>query len=61
MPYWSKTWSVEVRDEVAKEFVRPDGLIDDMLAGLHEIRARLGEKRVRAREPEQEVRTGSGR
>ena len=41
MPYRSHTWAVEVRDEIAREFTRSDGVVDDALAGLHEIRRRL--------------------
>ena len=41
MLYRSKTWAVDVREEVAREFTRSDGTVDDALAGLHEIRQRL--------------------
>ncbi len=41
MPYRSKTWAVDVREEVVREFTRFDGTVDDALAGLHEIRQRL--------------------
>ena len=44
MLYRSKTWAVDVREEVAREFTRSDGTVDDALAGLHEIRPRLLEK-----------------
>ena len=40
MPYHSSFFGVDVRDEIAREFTDPDGSVDDMLAGPHEIRAR---------------------
>ncbi len=43
MTYFSEVWGVEVRDEIAAEFTSPDGTVDDNLAGLHEVRARLAE------------------
>jgi len=45
MPYFSKFYQVEVRDEIAREFTDSKGNVDDMLAGLHEIRVRKAEKR----------------
>jgi hypothetical protein len=45
MPYFSKFYQVEVRDEVAKEFTNSRGEVDDMMAGLHEIRMRRAEKK----------------
>jgi len=60
MPNWSEVWGVEVRDEIAREFTRPDGSMDDNLAGLHEIRARLAEDRddvPRQGDPSQTRRT----
>lgn len=44
MPYFSKFYEIEVRDEIAKEFTDSGGKVDDMMAGLHEIRARLSEE-----------------
>lgn len=44
MSYFSKFYEVEVRDEIAKEFTDSQGKVDDMMAGLHEIRARLAEE-----------------
>ena len=41
MPYHSRFFDVDVRDEIAREFTGPDQRVDDMLAGLHEVRARL--------------------
>jgi hypothetical protein len=44
MPFFSKFYEVDVRDEIAKEFTDSGGEVDDMMAGLHEIRARLSEE-----------------
>jgi hypothetical protein len=44
MPYFSEFYQVEVRDEIAKEFTNSLGEVDDMMAGLHEIRVRRAEK-----------------
>lgn len=44
MPYFSQFYQIEVRDEIAKEFTDETGQVDDMMAGLHEIRARLAEE-----------------
>ena len=41
MPFFSTFYGVEVRDEIAQEFTDSFGNFDDMMAGLHEIRARL--------------------
>ena len=44
MLYCSKFYQIEVRDEVAREFTNSEGIVDDMMAGLHEIRIRQAEK-----------------
>lgn len=44
MPYFSKFWKIEVRDEIAKEWMDAKGQVDDMMAGLHEIRERMTEE-----------------
>ncbi len=44
MTYFSKFYKVEVRDDIAREFTDSEGKVDDMMAGLHEIRARLAEE-----------------
>lgn len=44
MPYFSEFYKVEVRNEIAKEFTDASGRVDDMMAGLHEIRVRRAEK-----------------
>ena len=41
MSYRSQFYGIVVRDEIAREFADTSGQVDDMLAGLHEIRARL--------------------
>lgn len=45
MPYFSEFYRIEVRDSVAKEFTDSTGKVDDMMAGLHEVRMRIMEKR----------------
>ena len=34
-----------MRDEIAKEFTNSKGEVDDMMAGLHEIRVRRAENK----------------
>lgn len=43
MGYKSNFYDVNVRKEIVREFTRLDGTVDDMMAGLHEIRARMAE------------------
>jgi len=45
MSYFSQFYRVEVRDSIAKEFTDSSGGVDDMMAGLHEIRVRRAEKK----------------
>lgn len=45
MVYFSKFYKVEVRDDIVKEFTNSKGEVDDMMAGLHEIRVRKAEKK----------------
>ena len=52
MSYFSKYYQVEVRDSVAKEFTNSKGEVDDMMAGLHEIRVRMAEKEYNLEELE---------
>ena len=44
MSYFSKFYQVDVRESIAKEFTNSRGEVDDMMAGLHEIRVRMAEK-----------------
>jgi hypothetical protein len=44
MPFFSTFYGIEVRDEITQEFTDSSGNVDDMMAGLHEIRARLAEE-----------------
>ena len=44
MPYFSQFYRVTVRDEIVREFTNSKGEVDDMMAGLHEIRAQMAEK-----------------
>lgn len=50
MAYFSKFYQVEVRDEIAREFTNSKGEVDDMMAGLHEIRVRKTEKKYDLKE-----------
>jgi len=50
MTYFSKFYQIEVRDEIAKEFTNSKGEVDDMMAGLHEIRVRRAEKKYDLKE-----------
>lgn len=52
MGYYSKFYQVEVRDSIVKEFTNSRGEVDDMMAGLHEIRVRKAEKEFRLEELE---------
>lgn len=45
MPYFSKFYQIEVRDSIAKDFTDVNGKVDDMMAGLHEIRVRQAEQK----------------
>lgn len=58
MTYFSKFYQVEVRDSIAKEFMNSKGEVDDMMAGLHEIRVRMAEKEYDLKELEARVRRG---
>lgn len=50
MTYFSEFYRVDVRDEIAREFTNSKGVVDDMMAGLHEIRVRRAEKRYDLKE-----------
>jgi hypothetical protein len=52
MSYFSEFYQIEVRENIAKEFTNSKGEVDDMMAGLHEIRARLAEKEFNLEELE---------
>ena len=45
MPYFSKFYQIEVRDSIAKDFTDVNGKVDDMMAGLHEIKVRQAEQK----------------
>lgn len=42
---FSQFYKIWVRPSIAREFTDAKGDFDDMMAGLHEIRARMTEKR----------------
>jgi len=50
MSYFSEYYQVDVRDDIAKEFTNSRGEVDDMMAGLHEIRVRMAEKEYNLKE-----------
>jgi len=50
MAYFSRFYQVEVREEIAKEFTNSKGEVDDMMAGLHEVRLREAEKEYELKE-----------
>ncbi|MBI3973862.1 MAG: hypothetical protein HY332_21500 [Chloroflexi bacterium] len=52
MRYRSESWGVDVRDDIAQEWTRPDGTVDDVLAGLHEVRRRIAEETAHLSAPE---------
>jgi len=52
MSYFSEFYQVEIRDSIAKEFTNYKGEVDDMMAGLHEIRVRKAEKEYNIEELE---------
>jgi hypothetical protein len=54
--YFSKFYQVKVRDSFAKEFTNSKGKVDDMMAGLHEIRVRMPEKEYNLRKLEVKVK-----
>jgi len=56
MSYFSQFYGVEVRDSIAKEFTNSQGEVDDMMAGLHEIRVRKAEKEYNLRDLARKVK-----
>ena len=52
MSYFSKFYQVKVRESIAREFTNSRGEIDDMMAGLHEIRVRMAEREYNLKELE---------
>ena len=55
MPYFSEFYQIEVRDEITKEFANSKGEVDDMMAGLHEVRLRRAERKYNLDELSKEV------
>ncbi|PIU61544.1 MAG: hypothetical protein COS84_11165 [Armatimonadetes bacterium CG07_land_8_20_14_0_80_40_9] len=55
MSYLSKFYKVDVREDIAKEFTNSKGEVDDMMAGLHEIRVRMAEKEYDLKELEEKA------
>ena len=59
MPYYSEFYGIEVRDSIAKEWTNIRGEVDDMMAGLHEIRARMAESDPEWREIHEKLQAHS--
>lgn len=49
--YYSQTWGVKVRPDIGREFTYNNKFFDENLAGLHEIRAQMAEKRYCQKQP----------
>ena len=56
MSYFSKFYQVDVRESIAREFTNSKGEVDDMMAGLHEIRVRMAEKEYNLKELERKTK-----
>jgi hypothetical protein len=56
MPYFSEFYQIEVRENIAEEFTNSKGEVDDMMAGLHEIRVRIAEREFKLEELEAKMR-----
>jgi len=56
MPYFSKFYQIEVRDDIAKEFTDANGEVDDLMAGLHEIRVRQAEQKYNLKKLEKIIK-----
>ena len=56
MSYFSKFYQIDVRESIAEEFTNSRGEVDDMMAGLHEIRVRMAEKEYNLKELETKVK-----
>jgi len=56
MSYFSKFYELDVRESIAKELTNLSGEVDDMMAGLHEIRVRMAEKEYNLKELERKAK-----
>lgn len=56
MSYFSKFYQVDVWESITREFTNSRGEVDDMMAGLHEIRVRMAEKEFNLKELERKVK-----
>jgi hypothetical protein len=57
MGYFSEFYQIEVRDEIVREFTNSKGEVDDMMAGLHEIRVRKAEKKYDLKELAKKIKS----
>jgi len=55
MSYFSEFYQIQVRDSIAREFTNSKGEVDDMMAGLHEIRVRKAERKHNTTELEKKT------
>jgi len=56
MSYFSTFYQVDVRESIVREFTNSKGEVDDMMAGLHEIRVRMAEKEFNLKELERKAK-----
>ena len=56
MSYLSEFYKVDVREDIVKEFTDSKGEVDDMMAGLHEIRVRMAEEEYNLKELERRAK-----
>jgi hypothetical protein len=61
MSYFSEYYQIDVRDDIAKEFTNSRGQVDDMMAGLHEIRVRMAEKEFNLKDLEAKLKRNEGK
>jgi len=61
MLYFSEYYQIGVRDDITKEFTNSRGQVDDMMAGLHEIRVRMAEKEFNLKDLEAKLERNEGK
>ena len=55
MAYYSEFYQVYVRESIVAEFTNSKGEVDDMMAGLHEVRVRMAEQKYNLQELEKKL------
>jgi hypothetical protein len=53
--YYSEFYQVNVRESIVAEFTNSKGEVDDMMAGLHEVRVRMAEQKYNLQELEKKL------